>query len=64
MVRHGDRKAALLIIGRFWRFARIGHAVYLLQAAEEKEEELEELHDELRARQELAEKKEEPDPSV
>lgn len=64
----GSPVAALLIIGRFWRFARIGHAVYLLQAAEEKEEELQELHVELKARQELAEKKEEeqeePDPSV
>lgn len=24
-----------MIIGRFWRFARIGHAVYLLQESEE-----------------------------
>lgn len=65
LYRGGSPVAALLIIGRFWRFELIGHAVYLLQAAEEKEEELEELHDELRARQELAEKKEEePDPSV
>lgn len=62
----GSPVAALLIMGRFWRFARIGHAVYLLQAAEEKEEELEELHDELQAKQELAEKaqQEEPDPAV
>lgn len=26
---------AVLILGRFWRFIRIGHAVYLLQGAEE-----------------------------
>eukprot|EP00438_Fugacium_kawagutii_P017306 Skav213703 [mRNA] locus=scaffold491:766061:766261:- [translate_table: standard] len=26
---------AVLILGRFWRFIRIGHAVYLLQGSEE-----------------------------
>lgn len=36
---------ALMIIGRFWRFARIGHAVYLLQESEDQEENLQELHE-------------------
>lgn len=33
---------AVLILGRFWRFIRIGHAVYLLQGSEEHEETLKE----------------------
>jgi len=37
--------AALMIIGRFWRFARIGHAVYLLQESEDQEENLQELNE-------------------
>jgi len=35
---------AVLILGRFWRFIRIGHAVYLLQGAEEHEETLKETY--------------------
>lgn len=31
---------AILVLGRFWRFIRIGHAVYLLQGSEEHEETL------------------------